>query len=501
MASKNDPLRQAIAYHRAGKTKQAESIYRKLVRRQPEAPDPYHLLGCIELGRKHYVSAVDSIKRAIALAPTISIYHENLAEAYRRSGDLPSAKMECNLALRFDPKSHAATNRLGIIALKEGELETALDYFQKALELKPGYGEALVNLGSALCRLGNFKLAKDVCDLATELDPNNLLAWNNLGLAYKGMGRLGEASQAFSKAQKLPMARYNQGYIAMLRQEVSVGLPLLEERKQLLDLQTPRRGREWNGHPKPKKQLLVIHEQGMGDSLLMSQFLPQLQAQFSKIIYAVQAPLQRVIQSSFPDVEVVTDWTDVKCDFWCSAMSLPYRLGLDLPPAPSKAWIKNGPGRRAGPRLQAGINWAGNPKYLTDRSRSTSLDTFRALLEIEGVDWVSLNKGPREDEAQDFNLPEPLREAKDFSDTAAVVSQLDLVVSTETSVPNLSGAMGVPTLVLGAVDHDWRWYGWFPNVQVCAQDTPGDWEGVVKKAAKEIAAHRDRASSGELKAA
>jgi ADP-heptose:LPS heptosyltransferase len=104
------------------------------------------------------------------------------------------------------------------------------------------------------------------------------------------------------------------------------------------------------------------------------------------------------------------------------------------------------------------------------------------LLEIPGVEWVSLHKGHREEEAEAFGLPQPLRSARDFYDTAVVLAGLDMVVSTETAIPNLSAALGVPTCVLTAVDYDWRWRSWFKNVTICNQEVPGNWEGAVAKA-------------------
>jgi len=154
---------------------------------------------------------------------------------------------------------------------------------------------------------------------------------------------------------------------------------------------------------------------------------------------------------------------------------------------PTAPWLCPGPPPAARARPRVGINWAGNPAFAYDAVRSTALGTFAPLLAVGGVEWVSLHRGPREHEAGERALAQPLREARDFLDTAAVLRDLDLVLSTETAIPNLSAAMGVPTGVLCVKDVDWRWTGWYRGVTVCDQDTPGDWAGAIAKAAAALA--------------
>jgi len=130
----------------------------------------------------------------------------------------------------------------------------------------------------------------------------------------------------------------------------------------------------------------------------------------------------------------------------------------------------------AGDKLRVGINWSGNPGYAHDRIRSTGLETFKTLLEIPQVHWFSLHKGHREAEADSFNLSQPLKGAADFYDTATVISALDLVVSTESLIPNLSAALGIPTCLVTSPDPDWRWNSWYRNVTVCPQRSLGRWD-------------------------
>lgn len=477
----------ALAHHRRGDLDQAESLYRRILRNEPAHPDALHLLGCIELRRGRNERAIELMQQAIAIAPGTALYHENLAEAHHRSGQRELAAVECQLALRCEPGRAAALNRLGVIAMEEGEYDAAQEFLAQALRSRPAYAEALVNLGAVLTRIGDYDLALQSTDLALRLEPQNPLAWNNHGLALKGHGRWSEAKAAFLRAGALPMAQFNLGYIHLLEGDLAAGLPLCEARKRLTPPRHALAGAEWNGPATGRERLLVVHEQGMGDTILVSGLFAPLLARFRAVTVLVQEQLVRLVAGLDPGLRVTASLSGVEYDLWVSAMSLPFALGVrspaDLPTAP---WIPRPARARAADRLRAGINWAGNPSFHFDRTRSTHLAVLEPLLAIPGIEWVSLHKGHREEEAERFGLPQPLRQASDFLDTAAVLAELDLVVSTETAVPNLSAAMGIPTCILAAVDHDWRWRTWYRDVRVCAQDAPGDWSSALVKAMRAV---------------
>ena len=477
-------LEEAVRHHRQGRLNKAEALYRRILKARPRDPDSLHLLGCIELARNHRERAVSLIRKAIAVAPQVALYHENLAEAYHRDHRPELAESECRLALRLDARRFAAANRLGVLAMEKEDYEEAKNWFSKALDIRPN-PESFVNLGALLNRTGEFDLAVQACELALRLAPENPLAWNNLGLARKGLGLREEAMEAFSRAGNLPMAAYNRGYLLLWEGRLAEGLPLLERRRELVPVGTGLRGAEWDGRPHPDRTLLVAQEQGLGDTILVSRFFPALRERFARVVVAAPQPLRRLLAATHPEVTVVEDPAEADYDLWCPTMSVPFRLGLESPEdVPLDPWIRLERRRSPGGPLRAGINWAGNPSFRFDRIRSTHLETLASLLEIPGVEWVSLHKGHREEEADRFGLPQPLRDAGDFLDTAEVIADLDLVVSTETAVPNLSAAMGIPTCVLAAVDHDWRWHGWYRDAVVCAQEKPGDWTGAVEKAGR-----------------
>lgn len=488
-----DALREALGHHQRGELDAAASIYRQILATSPRHPDALHLLGCAELARGQRAQAIALMERAVASAPRIALYHENLAEAYARNGQVPQAESACRRALALDPARPQALNRLGLIAIDRRDYEAALQHLSGALRQKPAFPEAMSNLAIALNRVGDHALARKYSELSVQLDPQSPAAWNNLGMAFKGLGMLAEAKQAFDRAGDFPLARFNLGYVHLLEDDLAAGLPLCEWRKQLVD---PGRGLErpeWDGQASGQR-LLVVHEQGLGDTILMSQFFVPLLERFPEVAVLVPPSVERLIAAIDPQLDVRTELGELRYDFWCGTMSLPLRLGVDrIEKIPRRPWLSVTPERPAASRPRIGVNWAGNPAFPYDRVRSTRLEVLAPLIEIPGVEWVSLHKGIREEEAESFGLPQPLREARDFHDTARVLAGLDMVVSTETAVPNLAAALGIPTCVLTAVDYDWRWRSWYEGVQICRQATPGDWPSAVAQAVQGV---RERLEAG-----
>lgn len=408
------------------------------------------------------------------------------AERLLRHKDFGGAMQELRGVLRLDPGDADAHNILGMVHLERCEYADAVASFSTAIRLRTPFPEALVNLAAACNRTGEHEIALRVCDLALSASPGYALALVNQGMAWKGLRCLGEAKRSFELAGSHPMARFNLGHVLLLEDDLERGLPLYEERRALLGIGTGLHGDPWDGEDRPGDTLLVVPEQGLGDFILQSRFFGPLAERFARVVVHAPGPLARLVAGIDPRLEVVTSLEGVRWDTWAPIMSLPLLLGVrrleDLPTAPWLAMPAEAAGARARPRV--GINWAGNPAYAYDAVRSAPLEDFAALLAIADVEWVSLHRGTREDEADAFGLPSPLRDAADFLDTARVVAGLDVVVSTETAIPNLSAAMGVPTCVMSVQDVDWRWGGWYRGVTVCAQQAPGNWFGPIASVAE-----------------
>ena len=469
-----------------------------------DSPEMLYMLAKSQLRKRDVRGALPILERAVAAAPAVGKYHELLAQVHGALGDKERAESECRLALRFDAGRERAAILLGLILLDRGEPGAALEQFLAAVEANPPCPEGLINASVALNRLGEHERAAACSQRVLAQDPHNPLAWTNLGMAHRAVGRREEARQAFLQAGDFPLARFNLGYLFLQDNDLTRGLPLLEVRRKLLGIGRGMDGRPWTGGERPEKTLVIIQEQGMGDTILMSQFLRRVRPLFRKVFVQVQRPTLRLMAGAFPDFNVISDLEGVNYDYWCPMMSLPFLLGVrDVSELDREPWLRVPNSRALGRptaasgRLRVGLNWAGNPKFTYDAIRSTHLENLELLLQVGDVDWVSLHKGHLEGEAERYDLPQPLRHAHDFYDTAMVLAGLDLVISTETAVPNLSAALGVPTCVLSTADPDWRWGAWFPNVTVCRQQAPGNWFGALAGVLEVIQDLLRRGADGE----
>ena len=406
------------------------------------------------------------------------------AEARLKQKDFAGAERELFAILDDAPGEAAAHNMLGLVHLERRAYPDALSAFSNAVALQRPYPEALINLALVCNRTGQHELALKACDLALTASPGNPLAFINQGMAHKGLRQLGDAKRSFEAAGDHPMARFNLGHVALLENDLERGLPLCENRRGVLRTGAGLAGEPWTGDARPDATLLVIPEQGIGDFVLMSRFLKPLADRFARVVVQAPESLVRLLRTLDPRLDVVTSLDGASWDVWAPIMSLPLLLGIrDVKDVPTEPWIRVEPSRPAGTRPRVGINWAGNPSYAYDFVRSTALENLAPLLSVQEIEWVSLHRGTREMEADRFGLAQPLRDAKDFLDTARVIAGLDMVVSTETAIPNLSSAMGVPTCVLSVEDVDWRWAAWYRNVTICAQREPGNWFGPISDVA------------------
>lgn len=477
---------------RAGDRRRMEMEARAVLVRNPGDPESLHRIGALRYERGDLDGAVRFFEKAASSAPSVPKYLESLSTALLSKGDLDDAEREAILAQRLDEERSRPVLLLGMIAMERRDLRGAIRHFAQAASMEMPNLDATTNMAVALNRAGEWTRAEEWSRVALRIAPEHVPAWINLGLSLKAQRRLDEAKEAFRRAGADPRARFNLGYVHMLEGDLRRGLPLLEERKRLLGIGRNLATPEWDGSPRPKARLLVVHEQGMGDTLLMCRFFPTLVERFESVTVLVQPPLQRLMAACFPGVEFVDTREGARYDRWCAAMSLPGLLGIDsVERIPLEPWLRvQGRARRMGDRedrrLRIGLNWAGNPKFAYDAIRSAHLADVSILLAAPDVAWVSLHRGHLEHEADSAGLPQPLREARDFLDTAEAIAELDLVISTETAIPNLSAAMGVPTLVLASPDWDWRWAHWYPGVTVCAQQRPGDWMSACVRALEAI---------------
>ena len=428
------------------------------------------------------------------------------ATARHEAGRLDEAKSLYEEALRRDPGNAFATHYLGVLAMQRGALDESLRRLERSLELRPDVPAFHTNLGLCHKRRGELGPAIASHRRAAELDPRSASIRSNLAVALQEAGRLAEALAEFDRAIELdpgyPEAHYNRGLALLAHGDYGRGWPELEWRARCREfaernLVVPGLA-PWQGEALAGKTLHVRLEQGHGDTLQFVRFLPALADRGARVVMEAGAELAEVVATVDPRIAIVEPGAfPAGIDFYVNLMSVPRWLevrpeAIPHPPpylaaeaSKVRQWrerLGGGPGRTVG------LVWGGNPKHHNDRNRSCPLRTLAPLLDAGGCRWFSLQVGPRARELAELGDPRLVdlgAGLRSYADTAAAVSALDLVISVDTSVVHLAGALARPAWVLLPHAPDWRWLlgrtdsPWYPSLRLFRQPAAGDWPAVV----------------------
>jgi tetratricopeptide (TPR) repeat protein len=493
----------ALQHHQAGRLAKSEALYRQVLGLQPRHAEALHQLGLLAIQVGRYEVARDFLERSLALDATHPAVFNNFGEANRLAGRLEEAIEAFRQAVKIDPRCFQAFNNLGLALAAKGEVEQAMTAYRRALEIEPGYAVAHSNVGVVLAAQGRMAESIAAHRRALEINPDYAEAHNNLGLALVAEGHTAEAENALRAAIRLNPDNvefhWNAGIALLSLGRFKDGWEEFEWRTRRPDLARPDlTAPSWNGEDLSGKTLLVHQEGGFGDVIHFIRYLPMLRDRgVARIIFEGRAPILSLMKLQPGIAAVVERGQPVPShDVRCPPQSFPRLFGTELHNIPATvpylevdakkrdAWslkLSAPPYRGDGPRhILAGICWAGSEQQTDSRSRT--LRTFSPLAGMPNVTFVSLQKGP--DAGQVADPPEGMRlsdaaaEVKDFSDLAALASCLDVVVSVDTSVAHLAGALGIPTLVLIPERPDFRWMldrgdsPWYPTLRLFRQPQP-----------------------------
>jgi hypothetical protein len=350
-----------------------------------------------------------------------------------------------------------------------GEIDQAIASFDRAVRLKSDYADAFTNLGVALYANSRADDAIVACRKAVELSPSFAKARSNLALILLGTGHFREGWKEHEWRWKCN--------------------PKFKPR----NFRRP----QWDGSSLAGKTILLHAEQGFGDTIHFCRYVPLVARGASRVILECQPTLARLLESLPCQLQIVTTGQPVPSfDIHCPLMSLPFALGEDavvadvpyLHPRPrlTDAWRE-----RLGPksRKRVGIAWAGRRTHSNDRNRSMPSSHLNALAEIREIEWHSLQKHVTGERPSGLCIIDHGSELNDFADSAALIANLDLVISVDTAVAHLAGTMGKPTWVLLPHVAEWRWMlerehsPWYPTVRLFRQKRWADWPGVIRRVA------------------
>lgn len=477
MSTIDDALARGLAHHRAGDLRAAEQIYRQVLGEHPTHAEALHRLGALALQTAHAADAVRLLEQAIAINPSVAEYHNNLGSAYLTVGRNDEARYQFDAAIRLDPAMADGHYNRGLALYALGQLDQAAASYRRSLQLRPANPFAHNNLGDLLRELGSPDEALDQLNQAVTLAPQYAKAHYNRSLVWLSQGRLAEG-----------WAEY-------------------EWRLQCPDV-NPRRFTEpqWNGEPLGERRLMVHAEQGLGDTFQFIRYLPLVQERCRHVTVEAPAALVPLLTTSGvknlvppgdarPPFDVQSPLMSLARIFSPTLESIPSSVPyLFADAALSEHW-RGELSKFAGYRV--GIFWQGRTSYREDRYRSVALSQFAPLAQVDGVRLFSLQKGPGSEQISSvqerFHVVD-LGSAVDersgpFMDTAAIMKNLDLIVTTDTASAHLAGALGVPVWCALRSSPDWRWLveredsPWYPTMRLFRQTSAGDWPGVFQRMA------------------
>jgi Flp pilus assembly protein TadD len=424
------------------------------------------------------------------------------------AGDVTNAEACFRTAVQIAPDFAEAYANLGLLLDRQNITEAAECCYRRSIELNPAYSETHLNLGALLANGKKFKEAEAAYRQAIALRPSSPVGWSNLGVLYACTKREVEAEQCYRTAMSLDQsyatARFNLSYLLLRQGRLEEGWHCLEARNWYAALAAHLSSPRWQGESLVGKSMLIGYEAGLGDMIQFCRYTAVLKAQGAASITLIcHPPLKSLFETlegvgkviSFDDQVPTSDW-----DFWTPLLSIPYYCKTRLDSIPTKIPYLQASTNRIEkwatfiPKegLRVGLVWKGNPLFENDADRSLpSLDVLAPLGTVAGVSFISLQKGAGEDEAAQppngLSLINMGPRLADFADTAAVVMSLDLVISVDTAIAHLTGALGKPCwLLLPEYKTDWRWLiectdsPWYPGImRLFRQPAMGDWVSVV----------------------
>jgi tetratricopeptide (TPR) repeat protein len=514
-----------FALARLGRPKEAETRYRRALVARPDFAAAWLNLGSLLREQGSELFAEAALSRAVELCPDLILGWLGLALLKRELQKPEEAEAHLRKAFALDPDQVETLVAWCQFRAAEKDLAGAWGWARWALARDPKHAEATNMQGILLHTEGRFTEAVEAFTRAEAL--GSKAASSNRGNSLLDLGRVEEALRAHEKAFERdpgnPGALYNLSLTRLRMGDWERGWPGYEARWKFREVhRNPRVFKQprWKGELLNGQRVLLHAEQGLGDSIQFCRYATLVTARGGVAILQVQKPVMRLIKTlpavRAGKVEIAElGALPTSFDLECPLLSLPAILGTTVETVPwpgaylgadpelvQEKWMQFPSRTSEKMNLRVGITWAGNARYKADRLRSTRLETLLPLLRTSGITWVSLQKGEAAEQLAD--LPKDVfvwdgcSQDRDLAEAAAVIATLDLVITTDTCIAHLAGAMGKPVWILLSHLADWRWMQqiettpWYPTARLLRQRAPGDWAGVMERAIGELREFRQQ---------
>ncbi len=508
-----------LAFFEMGRLEKAISAYQQAIQIQPEFSDAHYNLGNAYYALKRWKEAEASYRRAVEQQPDLAQAHYNLGLLAQEARQPEAAISSYEQAIRFDPTHLDALLNLGIALKDAGRMEESESCLQRVLTLNPAHVKARVNLATIFAIRARQSTAQQdldraeaLCQEALQIDSDLPEAWSNLGVIRQAKGAVDEAIACCERALKSrpedAETRFNLAIGQLLSGQFEPGWHNYEARWKTPNPIFADRGFSqplWKGEDLAGRTLLVHAEQGHGDTIQFVRYLPLLAQRGARVILECQPALKPLLTT----VEGVSNIIErgeptPACDYQIPLMSLPLQMRTSIETIPDRVpylrvpdGIKLDLHSPPSTRLRMGLVWAGSPHHSSDRIRSLQLLNLAPIWSLSGIAVYSLQIGtPRQQlvEVEGANgIIDLSSQLTDFAVTASAIQQLDLVVTVDTAVAHLSGALNKPAWVLLPFAPDWRWLldrkdsPWYPGMRLFRQPRPGDWAAVIDAVAIALA--------------
>lgn len=486
----------------------AEAAFRRAVALAPALASAQAGLGRVLRETNRPGEAEAAFRAQVALDPADPSAQLNLAAALGDQDRVDEAVALLPTVLAADPALPEAHHSLATALRQLGQLDQAEAAAREAVRLRPDYADALANLGTVLREQGRLTEAEAPLRRAIALRPHSASGYSDLAIALADGGRVHEALAVLDLAVALapqdPETRHNRALLLLLMGRLAEGWPAYEVRFDTRQGRPDQRSFAqpvWRGEPLAGRTILLHAEQGLGDTIQFCRYVPMVAALGGRVVLEVQRPLLSLL-AHLDSVALLLAQGDPlpPFDLQCPLLSLPLAFGTTLasvpasfpylaaPAAVDERWRTRLPARTAREPYRIGLVWAGSPRHVNDRRRSLPFTALHPLWSVPGVTWFSLQVGPRTADlaaAPAGAIEDVGSSLPDYAETAGAIGRMDAIVSVDTSVAHLAGALGRPCLLLLPFTPDWRWlrHGtaspWYPSLQLLRQDRSSLWEPVI----------------------
>ena len=496
-------------HENAGNVDDAMFCYSTAVKLRPDDASAISRISNLLLRLRNWRDSIPWLERLLALQPENSDTLLALGTAYLRLSDMDKAVSLLEEARRISPRDVSVLTNLGVCYRFQRQYDLGLEVLRHALELNKDRARVLGTLASLLADMGKYddalECSEQILAFPEELEAGILAA---AAYPYVKTGKYDRAEMLYRKAISLDASHsasmLGLGCILLLRERFREAWPLYRARFDIMQSWLDGPWPLWQGEELAGKKILVRAEQGLGDTIQFARFIPVLKRRGAEVIFSFQPPLKRLMKSmedsAFLLAEKRLNVADLEVDCQAALLDLPFLLGVDkiskIPSETPYLRVDDDIRKRYKKRLDiaedilnVGLVWAGNPAHVDDHNRSINFSRFVPLAFIDNVRLFSLQIGGAEEIARinRGNVVDATEYIDDFLDTAAIIANLDLVISVDTSVAHLAGALGKPVIILLPFSPDWRWFlgrddsPWYPTARLLRQPAPGNWTPVIEK--------------------